>query len=457
MDTFSLLRPFTMRTQDVGNSKITSTALDCIKNCVEKLFVLLKINLSSMIQESERVLTTTLADSSNSKAAEEHLQQIDMLFRFYLPLYALLHQTKSDFDSLNLLNKLLVNPKVVEMIGKRCKDNKINVAAILKEFVTSPSSVSNNKLVIQLQDSLDLTADCQEEETKPAQAATDNPSEKVVNVEDIQLVTSAKKDEAVAQGAKPSVKFGASKQVESNGPMTPVEDKDPSPRAVSDSQFQLNVAVAVNDLESKPRYTPEQEGWQKEVSDLYYERDTNKWYIQVENKKKDFIQKACHPPGIETVMFCARGNLKTTIAQLRPLIVDMNIRKRWESQLYNMRSYDQSADGKFKKTYYVYRSPMGMAHREFLLLQQEFPDFPKPGMWTLYMKTIEDPAVQETKGNVRATCHIMTLVLEERKDKDGNPQLRAMLCSNIDINGLVPKWIVNLASASAPSQWYTDA
>ena len=27
---------------------------------------------------------------------------------------------------------------------------------------------------------------------------------------------------------------------------------------------------------------------------------------------------------------------------------------------------------------------------------------------------------------------------------------------NTDINGLVPKWIVNLVSRSAPSQWYTD-
>jgi len=31
-----------------------------------------------------------------------------------------------------------------------------------------------------------------------------------------------------------------------------------------------------------------------------------------------------------------------------------------------------------------------------------------------------------------------------------------MLCTNVDINGLVPKWIVNLASRSAPSQWFTD-
>ena len=71
-----------------------------------------------------------------------------MLFRFYLPLYALLHQTKSDFDSLNLLKNLLNNSEVVEMISKRVKDDKIVVANVLKEFLQHPTSVANNKLIL---------------------------------------------------------------------------------------------------------------------------------------------------------------------------------------------------------------------------------------------------------------------------------------------------------------------
>jgi hypothetical protein len=31
-----------------------------------------------------------------------------------------------------------------------------------------------------------------------------------------------------------------------------------------------------------------------------------------------------------------------------------------------------------------------------------------------------------------------------------------MLVTNVDINGLVPKWIVNIGAKSAPSQWFAD-
>lgn len=73
------------------------------------------------------------------------------------------------------------------------------------------------------------------------------------------------------------------------------------------------------------------------------------------------------------------------------------------------------------------------------------------------MKSIEDERFKVAKGKVRATAHIMCLVVEPTgKDKDGNDTCKAMLCSNIDINGLIPKWIVNLASRTAPGQWFTD-
>ncbi len=78
-------------------------------------------------------------------------------------------------------------------------------------------------------------------------------------------------------------------------------------------------------------------------------------------------------------------------------------------------------------------------------------------MWTLFMKTIEDERFPVFKGRVRATCHIMVLVCKPAgKDSQGRDITEAMLCSNIDINGLVPKWIVNIVSRSAPAQWFTD-
>lgn len=86
-------------------------------------------------------------------------------------------------------------------------------------------------------------------------------------------------------------------------------------------------------------------------------------------------------------------------------------------------------------------------------------DFPEKGMYTVYMGSVDDQSkVATVDGKVRATCHIMLLVVEPAgKDKKGRERVRAMLASNIDINGLVPKWIVNLASKSAPGQWFKDA
>jgi len=46
----------------------------------------------------------------------------------------------------------------------------------------------------------------------------------------------------------------------------------------------------------------------------------------------------------------------------------------------------------------------------------------------------------------------MTLVIKPAgKDKNGKDLTSVMLCTNVDINGLVPKWIVNLIAVSAPS------
>jgi hypothetical protein len=87
-------------------------------------------------------------------------------------------------------------------------------------------------------------------------------------------------------------------------------------------------------------------------------------------------------------MFRARSNIKAPPGVIPKIIAEVNIRKRWESQLYDMEAFDETKDLSYCKTHYVYRSPMGVAHREFLLVQKCWNDFPEPGMWTLYNKTI---------------------------------------------------------------------
>ena len=69
-------------------------------------------------------------------------------------------------------------------------------------------------------------------------------------------------------------------------------------------------------------------------------------------------------------MFRARGYVKSSSDVVLSVTWNMNIRKRWESQLYNMSVFDMSQDRTDAKTYYLYRSPMGVAHREFVMMQK---------------------------------------------------------------------------------------
>ena len=138
----------------------------------------------------------------------------------------------------------------------------------------------------------------------------------------------------------------------------------------------------------------------------------------------------------------------------------MSIRKQWETILYDMQGVDIKKDLSSMLTYYCYRSPrvafIGLDDRDFLLSQQVWWDFPEPGMYTSYMRSVEDARFPPVKGKVRATCHIMILVCRPSVSEDGQTATDMMLCTNIDINGLVPKWIVNLGARTAPAQWFAD-
>jgi len=77
-------------------------------------------------------------------------------------------------------------------------------------------------------------------------------------------------------------------------------------------------------------------------------------------------------------------------------------------------------------------------------------------MISLYFHSIEDERFPVMKNRVRATCHILGWIGKPAKDDKGRDYLDCMIVTNVDINGLVPKWIVNFAARSAPSQWFVD-
>jgi len=186
---------------------------------------------------------------------------------------------------------------------------------------------------------------------------------------------------------------------------------------------------------------------------LYYEKDPYVWEQQI--NRPNFVQHGTKPDGLETVMFRARTTIPVNIYHIRQTCTNVNIRKQWETILYDMQGVDIAPDLSFMKTYYCYRSPklgfIGIADRDFFLSQEVWWDFPEPGMYTSYMKSIEDPRFPEMKNKVRGTCHIMALVCKPGLDEKGEDVTHCMLVTNVDINGFVPKWVVNIGARTAPS------
>ena len=159
-------------------------------------------------------------------------------------------------------------------------------------------------------------------------------------------------------------------------------------------------------------------------------------------------------------MFRARTTIPVNIHHIRQTCTNVNIRKQWETILYDMQGVDLQKDLSYMLTYYCYRSPkigfLGITDRDFLLSQEVWWDFPEPGMYTTYMRSVGDERFPVLKNKVRATCHVMCLVCKPTVNEKGEVATEAMLCTNIDINGLIPKFAVNLGARTAPTQWFND-
>lgn len=83
--------------------------------------------------------------------------------------------------------------------------------------------------------------------------------------------------------------------------------------------------------------------------------------------------------------------------------------------------------------------------------QEMFLDYPEPGMQLAIFQSIEDDRIPHQKGKVRATVHLIGILTKPDKDpQTGEDIVQMMLMSNVDINGLIPKWMVNIAAKQAP-------
>lgn len=210
------------------------------------------------------------------------------------------------------------------------------------------------------------------------------------------------------------------------------------------------------------KLTPELQAREKALKDrvesIYYGRDGLVWWEQV--KRTGFIQHATNPEGSDCVMFKARTTVKGNMYHMRQVCCNYNIRKEWETILYDFAAADITQDMNYLKQYYAYKCPrvmgIGADDRDFLVSQDVIFDWPEKGMMTALLASIDDERFPLMKGKVRASAHLISIVAKPGTDKDGNDTVDCCLITHVDINGLVPKMLVNFGAKSAPTQWFKD-
>jgi hypothetical protein len=142
-------------------------------------------------------------------------------------------------------------------------------------------------------------------------------------------------------------------------------------------------------------------------------------------------------------------------------ILDFKHRALWDVLLMDFIVFETTKttlndDWSYSRIYYAFKSPYGVSDRDFYLQQHVRNDCPEPGMTSIYVNSIplnEEKPVH--KKRVRATIHKIGYIIKPFVcTKTGDQHCEIFMINSVDINGLVPKWIVNLASKNVTKEWF---
>lgn len=132
-------------------------------------------------------------------------------------------------------------------------------------------------------------------------------------------------------------------------------------------------------------------------------------------------------------------------------IYDTEIRQQWDKLFHHFEVVEHDEEKMITVLYYIIKAPIGISNRDFLQRRKVIHDFPKKGVTYMHFKSIEHKDKPPVKGIIRAETIISGYVLEQIEDDP--PTTRLTVISQNDIKGLIPKYLVNMASGKAPKQW----
>jgi hypothetical protein len=130
-------------------------------------------------------------------------------------------------------------------------------------------------------------------------------------------------------------------------------------------------------------------------------------------------------------------------------------REAWDKQMNDWREFFRSPDYSYMRLGFNFKSPAPLiADRDFYLLQMARRDWPQKGDFALVQKSLPPSSeCANIKGRVRATAHFIAQIWRPTVDqKTGESRTEVFMCSCIDINGQVPKILVNTMSNSVPRE-----
>ena len=135
----------------------------------------------------------------------------------------------------------------------------------------------------------------------------------------------------------------------------------------------------------------------------------------------------------------------TTMENVFYHISDTERRTDWDTTFARFSLVPNSNSPQCEVLYCMLNSPLGVTPRDFLQYRKTIVE---ADSITILMRSAEHPQKPNAPGCIRAETYISGYVI--RQTASG---CDLFLMSQTDIKGLIPKWIVNMMAAKAPSQW----
>eukprot|EP00357_Protocruzia_adherens_P011534 CAMPEP_0115010872 /NCGR_PEP_ID=MMETSP0216-20121206/23608_1 /TAXON_ID=223996 /ORGANISM="Protocruzia adherens, Strain Boccale" /LENGTH=833 /DNA_ID=CAMNT_0002379237 /DNA_START=127 /DNA_END=2628 /DNA_ORIENTATION=+ len=132
-------------------------------------------------------------------------------------------------------------------------------------------------------------------------------------------------------------------------------------------------------------------------------------------------------------------------------IYDSDFRRQWDKMWLVMETCRQEPELDAELIRCIIKAPIGVSNREFLQRRRMLINEPEERMSMIHMESVELPEYPTARRCVRAHTFISGYVIRQVSD---NPiKTTVTIISQLDLKGLLPKTLVNMASAKAPADW----